>query len=97
MVDNLPANTGESRDVKFDSWVRRSWEVGNKETTPMVLPENPMDRKPWWATDHGSQRDRKELIQLSTKYTNTQNVNNSNSILFIPSLTVICCLCKIKI
>ena len=66
----------------------------------------PWTEEPWWAADHGVakglQRGRKGVakswIQLSNwAYTYTQNVNNSNFILFIPSLTAICCLCKIKI
>ena len=73
--------------------------VGNGKLLQWSCLENPVDRATLVGyRPRGHKGIAKSWIHLSNwAHTNTQNVKNSNSILFIPSLTAICCLCKIKI
>jgi len=47
VVKNLPSSAGDTRDAGSVPW-RRKW-----QPTPVLLPENPMDKGAWWATVHG--------------------------------------------
>jgi len=49
-------NAGDTGRCRFDPWVgmipwKRKWQL-----TPVSLPENPMDRRTWWATVHEAAR-----------------------------------------
>ena len=50
MVKNLPANTGDARDVGSISGPRRSPGVGNDNPLQYSCLENSMDRGAWQAT-----------------------------------------------
>ena len=54
MVKNLPANTGDVRDVGSAPGLRRSSGVGNDNPFRYSCLENPMDRGAWWAAIHGT-------------------------------------------
>ena len=53
VVKNMPANTGDVRDMDLIPGSGRSpgWVHGN--TLQYSCLENPMDRRAWWATVHG--------------------------------------------
>ena len=51
MIKNLPANTGDIRDVSSTTGLGRS--LGGARDNPLSCMENPMDREAWWATVHG--------------------------------------------
>ena len=53
MVKNLPANSGDLRDIGLIPGSRRSPGEGNGSPLQYSCLENPMDRGAWWATDHG--------------------------------------------
>ena len=56
MVKNLPASTGDVRDVASISGMERYLEVGNGNPLWCFGLENSMDRRAWWATVHGLER-----------------------------------------
>ena len=64
MVKNLPANTGDVRDLGLIPGSGRS--PGGGHGNPIQCPclENPMDRGAWQATIQGMS---KSVIQLSTQ------------------------------
>ena len=53
MEKNLPANSGEARDVGSILGSGRSLEVGNGNPFQYSCLENFMDRGIWWTTIHG--------------------------------------------
>ena len=65
MAKNLPVNVGDKRDsgsipgVRKLPW-RRAW-----RSTPVVLPENPMDRGAWQVTVHRVTKSQTQPKQLS--------------------------------
>ena len=52
MVENLPANAGDARDVGSIPSLGRSPGGGHGNPLQCSCPENPMDRGAWWATIH---------------------------------------------
>jgi len=52
VVENLPANAGEARDVSWISRLGRSPGGGNGNPLQYSCLENSMDREAWWATVH---------------------------------------------
>ena len=52
MVQNLPANAGDARDVGSIPIQGRSPGEGNDRPLQYSCLENPMDRGAWWATVH---------------------------------------------
>ena len=48
MVKNLPANTGDTRDVGLIRRLRRSSEVENGSHLQYSCLKNPRDRGAWW-------------------------------------------------
>ena len=52
MVKNPSANAGDMR-FKFNPWVRKILWRREWQSTPVFLPENPMDRGAWQAIVHG--------------------------------------------
>ena len=66
MVKNLPANTGDARDMDSIPGSGRSPGGGNDNPLQYSCLENPMDRGPWQATVHGTA---KSQIQLSDSVT----------------------------
>ena len=53
MVKNLPANTGDARDMGSIPGLGRYPEVGNGKPVQYSCLENSMDREVWQATVHG--------------------------------------------
>ena len=53
VVKNLPANTGDARDMGSISELGRSPGVGNVNPLQYSYLENSIDRGTWWATVHG--------------------------------------------
>ena len=66
VVKNLPANTGDVREVGLISGLGRS--PGEKHGNPVQYSclENPMDIGAWWATVHGVTKSWTRLKRLST-------------------------------
>ena len=56
VVKNLPPNVGDIRDAVLIPGSRRSPGGGHGNPCHYSCLGNPMDRGPWWATVHGSQR-----------------------------------------
>ena len=53
MVNNLPANAGDTRDMGSVPESRRSLGVGNGNPLQYSCLENPMDGGAWWAAVYG--------------------------------------------
>ena len=53
VVENLPANAGDIRDVGSILGSGRSYGGGHGNPLQYSCLENPMDRRAWWATVHG--------------------------------------------
>ena len=53
VVQNLPANAGDTRDPGLIAGVGRALGVGNDNLLQYSCLENPMDRGAWWAKVHG--------------------------------------------
>ena len=53
VVKNLPANTGDSRDLGSTPGLGRSLEGGNGNWFQYSCLENPMNRGAWWDTVYG--------------------------------------------
>ena len=53
VVKNLPADTGDIRDMGSISGSGRSSKGGHGNQLQYSCLENPMDRGAWWATVHG--------------------------------------------
>ena len=66
MVKNLPANSGDARDMGSIPGSRRSPGVGNGNLLQYSRLENPMDRGAWRDTVHGVAQSRTRLKRLST-------------------------------
>ena len=56
VVKNLPANSGDTREVGLIPKLGRSSGVGNGTPLQYSCLENSMGRWPWWATVHGGHR-----------------------------------------
>ena len=65
VVKNLPANTGDARDVGLIPELGRSPGEGNGNPLQYCYLENPMNRWAWWATVHRAAKSRTLLKQLS--------------------------------
>ena len=52
VVENLPDNSGDARDVGFNSGLGRLRGVGNGNPFQYSCLENPMDRGAWGDTVH---------------------------------------------
>ena len=53
VVKNLPASAGDAGGLVGSYCVRKIPWRSTWQPTPVLLPENPMDRGAWWATVHG--------------------------------------------
>ena len=73
MLNNLPANAGDTGDVGSIPGLGRSPGVGNGNPLQCSCPENPRDGGDWWAAVYGVTE---SWTQLSTPapftWTNTQ-------------------------
>ena len=49
VVKNLPANTGDARDLGLNRGLGRSPGAGNGNSLQYSCLENPMERGAWWA------------------------------------------------
>ena len=66
VVNNLPANAGDVRDVgSIPGWGRSPGE-GNGNPLQYSCLDNPMDRGAWWATVHRVTKSQTQLKRLST-------------------------------
>ena len=52
-MNNLPVSAGDVRDPGVIPGLGRSPGVENVNPLQYSCPENPMDRRAWWATVHG--------------------------------------------
>ena len=59
VVKNLPANSGDIRDVGSIPGSGRSLEEGHSNPLQYSCLENPMDRGDWWASVHGVTKSRR--------------------------------------
>ena len=66
VVKNLPANSGDLRNVGLIPGLERSPGEGNGNPAQYSCLENPMDRGAWQATVHGVAKCQTQLKQLST-------------------------------
>ena len=66
VVDNLPANTGDVRDMDLIPGLRKSPGGGHSSPLQYSCRENLMDRAAWWATVHRVAWSRRRLKRLST-------------------------------
>ena len=57
VVENLPANTGDIRDVGLIPGSGRCPGEGNGYLLQYFCLENPMDTGAWWAAVHGSHKE----------------------------------------
>ena len=53
VIKNMPANTGDIRDVGLIPGSGRSPGGGHGNPLQYSCLENPKDRRAWWATVHG--------------------------------------------
>ena len=56
VVNNMPANAGDTRDACLIPGSGKSPGGGRGNPLQCFCLENPMDRGAWWATVHGLQR-----------------------------------------
>ena len=63
MVNNLPANVGDMRDLGSILESGRTRGVGNGDLLPYSCLENPTDRGVWWATVHSVTKSQTRLKQ----------------------------------
>ena len=65
VIKNLPANTGDIRDVGSILWLGRSPGGGYGKLLNYACLGNPMDRGAWWATVHRVPQSQTQLKWLS--------------------------------
>ena len=61
VVRNLPANAGDTRDVRSIPGLGRSPGVGNGNLLQYSCLENSVDRRAWWATVQGMSKSQTQL------------------------------------
>ena len=66
VVKNLPANSGDLRNVGLIPGLERYPGEGNGNPAQYSCLENPMDRGAWQATVHGVAKSQTQLKRLST-------------------------------
>ena len=71
MVENPPANAGDTRDGVVIPWAGRSSGVGNSSPLQYSCLENPMDRGAWRATVCGIIKSRTRLSVRACAHTHT--------------------------
>ena len=69
VVKNLPANTGDIRDMGLIPGLGRSPGGGHGNPLQDSCLENPMDRGAWWATVYGGAKSQTRLKRLSSSST----------------------------
>ena len=65
VINNLPANAGDVRDVGSIPGLGRSPGGGHGNPFQYSGLENPMDRRAWWAAVHGVVKSQTQLKRLS--------------------------------
>ena len=65
VVNNLPANIGDTRDWGLIPGLGRSPGGGNDSLLQYSCLENCMDRGAWWATVHGFTKSRTQLTEFN--------------------------------
>ena len=68
VVKNLPANSGDLREVGLIPGSERFPAVGNGNPLQYSCLENSMDRGAWWATSMGSQTVRHDWAYNATQH-----------------------------
>ena len=71
MVNNPPANAGNTRDAALIPGLERSPGEGNGNPLQYSCLENPMDRGAWWATVHGGHKESDPAVHT---HTHTQTI-----------------------
>ena len=79
VVENLPANAGDIRDVGSIPGLERSPGGGYGNPFQYSCVENPMDRGSWQATVHRVTKSQTRLKRLST-HTQQRNGNRNSNI-----------------
>ena len=68
VVKNLPASAEDIRDVGSIPGSGRSPGGGHGNSLQYSCLENLVDRRAWWATDHGVTKSWTQLKRLSTQH-----------------------------
>ena len=71
VVKSLPASSGDARDVGSIPRLGRFPGVGNGNPLHYSCLENPMDRRPWWATVHGVAKSQTWLSNCASMHAHT--------------------------
>ena len=64
VIKNLPANSGDTRDLGSIPGLGRSPGAGNGNPLQSSCLGSPMDRGAWWATVHGVAKNLTQLKNL---------------------------------
>ena len=93
-VKNLPANTGDARDVGLIPGSGRSLGVGNGNSLQYSCLENFMARRVWWATKSWIQTER---LSTAQHYENRKNYFSVDKYFFRSSdLKLLWCVQKLR-
>ena len=65
VLKNPPANSGDTRDLGLIPGLENSPGEGNGNLFQYSCLENSMDRRAWWATDHGVVKSQTKLGNLA--------------------------------
>ena len=85
MVKNLPANTGDIRDMGSIPGLRRSPRGGNGDPLQYSCLENLMDRSAWLATIHRVKKSQRRLTHMQTHtHTHTHTHSHINTVSMQP-------------
>jgi len=80
VVETLPANVGDTRDLGSIPGLGRSPGAGNGNSLQYSCLGNPMDRGAWWAPIHGVAKSR---TRLSSTTTTTAGCNSPNRLVWL--------------
>ena len=89
VVKNLPANAGDTRDVRSIPGLGRSPGVGNGNLLQYSCLENSVDRRAWWATVQGMSKSQTQLSDWTHTHTHIRSLSGFIIIIFsrLPSST----------
>ena len=78
MLENPPANAGDTQDVGLIPGPERSLAAGNGNPLQYSCLENSMDRGAWWVTIHGvtKQADTTEHLHERTQHMRFSNLGD---------------------
>ena len=78
MVENLPANAGDTGDEDSTPGLGRSPGGGKGNSLQYSCPESPMDRGAWQATVHGVAKSRTQLSTHTHTRTGIEGIKTEN-------------------